>query len=162
MAYVIRSRINAGAVKFDQLDYIDVLNRNLGVMDSTATSLCMDNRIPIIVFDFNEPNSIVRIVRVNRSEHSWGNRMVEEILKDGSQDETSDCLDNQHFRHNPYRQGQSEVDPIIVMQHADTLVLASVSAQNPMLLISLGTDCRKRYRKRQSWHRSRLDTEQRR
>lgn len=56
-------RINAGAVKFDQLDYIDVLNRNLGVMDSTATSLCMDNRIPIIVFDFNEPNSIVRIVR---------------------------------------------------------------------------------------------------
>ena len=32
-------------------------------MDSTATSLCMDNRIPIIVFDFNEPNSIVRIVR---------------------------------------------------------------------------------------------------
>lgn len=56
-------RINAGAVKFDQLDYIDVLNRNLGVMDSTATSLCMDNQIPIIVFDFNEPNSIVRIVR---------------------------------------------------------------------------------------------------
>lgn len=56
-------RINAGAVKFDQLDYIDMLNRNLGVMDSTATSLCMDNRIPIIVFDFNEPNSIVRIVR---------------------------------------------------------------------------------------------------
>jgi len=56
-------RKNAGAVKFDQLNYIDVLNRHLGVMDSTATSLCMDNKIPIIVFDFNEPNSIVRIVR---------------------------------------------------------------------------------------------------
>ena len=56
-------RINSDAVKFDTLDYIDVLNHNLGVMDSTATSLCMDNGIPIIVFDFNEPNSIVRIVR---------------------------------------------------------------------------------------------------
>ena len=56
-------RINSDAVKFDTLNYIEVLNRNLGVMDSTATSLCMDNGIPIIVFDFNEPNSIVRIVR---------------------------------------------------------------------------------------------------
>ena len=56
-------RVNADAVKFDTLDYIDVLNRGLGVMDSTATSLCMDNGIPIIVFNFNEENSIVRIIR---------------------------------------------------------------------------------------------------
>lgn len=56
-------RANADAVKFDTLDYIDVLNRGLGVMDSTATSLCMDNGIPIIVFNFNEENSIVRIIR---------------------------------------------------------------------------------------------------
>jgi uridylate kinase len=56
-------RINSDAVKFDTLEYIDVLNRGLGVMDSTATSLCMDNGIPIIVFNFNEENSIVRIIR---------------------------------------------------------------------------------------------------
>jgi len=55
-------RINPNAVKFDRLDYIDVLNRNLGVMDSTATSLCMDTGIPIIVFNFNEKDSIVRII----------------------------------------------------------------------------------------------------
>lgn len=52
-------RVNPNARKFDHVDYIDVLNRGLGVMDSTATSLCMDNRIPIIVFDFNEPDNIV-------------------------------------------------------------------------------------------------------
>lgn len=52
-------RTNPDARKFEHVDYIDVLNRGLGVMDSTATSLCMDNRIPIIVFDFNEPDNIV-------------------------------------------------------------------------------------------------------
>src|SRR5690625_4838800 len=52
-------RTNPGARKFDYVDYIDVLNKGLGVMDSTATSLCMDNRIPIIVFDFNQPDNIV-------------------------------------------------------------------------------------------------------
>ena len=55
-------RTNPDAIKFDSLDYIDVLNRNLGVMDSTATSLCMDNQIPIIVFNFHEKNSIVRVI----------------------------------------------------------------------------------------------------
>lgn len=54
---------NADAKKFDTLDYIDVLNLNLGVMDSTATSLCMDNGIPIIVFNFNHQDSIVKIIR---------------------------------------------------------------------------------------------------
>lgn len=55
-------RLNPSAKKFERLDYIDVLQRNLGVMDSTATSLCMDNKIPIIVFDFYEPKSIYKIV----------------------------------------------------------------------------------------------------
>ncbi|MDN5312006.1 MAG: uridylate kinase, partial [Thermoanaerobacteraceae bacterium] len=41
---------NPNAQKFESLEYIDVLNRGLGVMDSTATSLCMDNKTPIIVF----------------------------------------------------------------------------------------------------------------
>lgn len=53
---------NPNAKKFDRISYIDVLNRGLGVMDSTATSLCMDNRIPILVFDLEDPRNIVRAV----------------------------------------------------------------------------------------------------
>ncbi|NLN17605.1 MAG: UMP kinase [Firmicutes bacterium] len=54
--------LNPQAKKYTHLDYIDVLNKGLGVMDSTATSLCMDNRIPIVVFNFDMPNNIVRAV----------------------------------------------------------------------------------------------------
>jgi uridylate kinase len=54
--------INPNAVKFDRLDYIDVINRSLGVMDSTAASLCMDNKIPIIVFDLTRDGNILRVV----------------------------------------------------------------------------------------------------
>ena len=54
--------INKNAVKFDELTYIDVLNRGLGVMDSTATSLCMDNNIPIRVFGLDDPENIKRAV----------------------------------------------------------------------------------------------------
>lgn len=53
---------NADAVKFDNISYIDVLNKRLGVMDSTATSLCMDNKIPIMVFSLDDPYNIVRAV----------------------------------------------------------------------------------------------------
>lgn len=55
-------RYNPNAVRYDQISYIDVLSRNLGVMDSTATSLCMDNEIPIIVFNFDEPGSIAKAI----------------------------------------------------------------------------------------------------
>ena len=47
---------------FDKLTYIDVLNRGLGVMDSTATSLCMDNHIPIKVFGLSDPENIYRAI----------------------------------------------------------------------------------------------------
>lgn len=50
------------ARKFDRLEYIELLNRGLTIMDTTATSLCMDNQIPLIVFNFNEPDSVKRIV----------------------------------------------------------------------------------------------------
>lgn len=53
-------RMNPNARKFERVDYIEVLSQGLGVMDSTATSLCMDNNIPIIVFDFYEPDNIVK------------------------------------------------------------------------------------------------------
>ncbi|GAQ26225.1 MULTISPECIES: UMP kinase [Tepidanaerobacter] len=54
--------INPTAQKFTSLDYIDVLNKSLGVMDSTATSLCMDNKIPIIVFGINTPGNIKKVI----------------------------------------------------------------------------------------------------
>jgi len=53
---------NPNAKKFDELTYIEVLNRGLGVMDSTATSLCMDNKIPIIVFSLNNPENIQKVI----------------------------------------------------------------------------------------------------
>ena len=53
---------NPDAKRFDFLTYRDVLNRNLKVMDSTATSLCMDNHIPIIVFGLDDPNNITHVV----------------------------------------------------------------------------------------------------
>lgn len=55
-------KTNPNAQKIDELTYIDVLNRGLGVMDSTATSLCMDNRIPIVVFGLNEPENIKKVI----------------------------------------------------------------------------------------------------
>ena len=54
--------INSSAKKFDTLRYIDILNMGLGIMDSTATSLCMDNSIPLIVFGIDEPNNIIEVV----------------------------------------------------------------------------------------------------
>lgn len=55
--------VNPDAKKFDEISYIDVLNRGLGVMDSTATSLCMDNHIPIHVFGLENPENIVKAVK---------------------------------------------------------------------------------------------------
>ena len=55
-------KINNSAEKFETLKYIDILNLGLGIMDSTATSLCMDNSIPLIVFGIDEPNNIVNVV----------------------------------------------------------------------------------------------------
>lgn len=51
------------AVKFDELSYIDVLNKRLNVMDSTAISLCMDNHMPILCFDLKDPGNIYRAIR---------------------------------------------------------------------------------------------------
>jgi uridylate kinase len=50
------------AVKFDELSYIDVLNKGITVMDSTAISLCMDNDMDIIVFDMFEAGNIQKVV----------------------------------------------------------------------------------------------------
>lgn len=53
-------KTNPNAVKYDTLSFMDVLSRELHVMDSTAASLCMDNKLPILVFNLNDPQNIVR------------------------------------------------------------------------------------------------------
>ncbi len=50
------------AVKYDQLTFIDALRQRLNVMDSTAFSLCLDNNVPILVFDLNDPHAIRKAV----------------------------------------------------------------------------------------------------
>ena len=54
---------NPDARKFDQLSYIDVLNRRLEVMDSTAVSLCMENHLPILVLNLWDPQSLLAALR---------------------------------------------------------------------------------------------------
>jgi uridylate kinase len=53
---------NPDAIKFDEISYLEVLNRGLKVMDLTAVSLCMDNKLPILNFDLNVPGNIARAV----------------------------------------------------------------------------------------------------
>jgi uridylate kinase len=56
-------RTSPDAVKFDTLDYAEVIQRGLKVMDTTAISLCMDNDLPIVVFDLMTEGNIGRAVR---------------------------------------------------------------------------------------------------
>lgn len=50
------------AVKIDEITYLEVLNKKLNVMDTTATSLCMDNDIPILVFDINKSGNLKKLI----------------------------------------------------------------------------------------------------
>jgi len=54
--------LHSGAVMFDKVTYLEVLNKGLQVMDSTAISLCMDNHLPIIVFNLKKKGNIKRII----------------------------------------------------------------------------------------------------
>ena len=55
-------KANPNALRYDTVTYTEALTRRLKIMDSTAFSLCMDNRVPIIVFDMGVPNNIKRVV----------------------------------------------------------------------------------------------------
>ena len=50
------------AVKFSQLSYLEILKKGLQVMDSTSVSLCMDNKLPMIIFNVREKNSIKKVL----------------------------------------------------------------------------------------------------
>ena len=60
--YTADPLLDPSATKFDELSYIEVLNRQLKVMDSTAISLCMDNLFPIVVFNLHEPGILRQLV----------------------------------------------------------------------------------------------------
>lgn len=64
--YTADPKKDKSAKKFDEITYIDVLNKKLNVMDSTATSLCMDNNIPILVFDVNKKGNLLKAAKGNK------------------------------------------------------------------------------------------------
>ena len=55
--------LNPNAVKYDEISFTDVLSKDLGVIDSTAASLCRDNNLPILVFGLDQPENIVKVVK---------------------------------------------------------------------------------------------------
>ena len=61
--YSADPKTNPDAVKYNRITYMEVLNKQLKVLDSTATSLCMENNIPLVVFAMDHPDNIVRIVK---------------------------------------------------------------------------------------------------
>ena len=54
---------NPNAVKFDKISFQDCITKNLKVMDMTAFTLCMENKLPIIVFDMNQPGNLMKLVK---------------------------------------------------------------------------------------------------
>lgn len=74
--YSADPKVDPDAVRFEHLTYMDLLNMGLQVMDTTATSMCMDNNIELMVFNMNEPGNIVRAMKgekigtiINREEN---------------------------------------------------------------------------------------------
>lgn len=61
--YSADPKIDKNAIRYEKITYLDILNKDLKVMDSTATSLCRDNKIPLIVFGISDPENIVRAVK---------------------------------------------------------------------------------------------------
>ena len=64
--YSADPKVDPNAVKYDEITYLDILNKDLKVMDSTATSLCKDNNIPLIVFAMSEKGNMVKAVKGER------------------------------------------------------------------------------------------------
>ena len=71
--YSADPNLDSSAVKYDSIKYIDVLNKGLKVMDSTAISLCMDNNIPIEVFGLDKPENIIKVIQGEKISTYVGN-----------------------------------------------------------------------------------------
>ena len=63
-------KLHPDAKRYEQISYTEALTKRLQVMDSTAFSLCMDNKIPIIVFDMNKPTNIRDAVLGKKNRHA--------------------------------------------------------------------------------------------
>lgn len=61
--YSADPKLDANAIKYEAIKYMDVLEKDLKVMDSTATAMCRDNNLPLLVFGIAEPENIVRAVK---------------------------------------------------------------------------------------------------
>ena len=61
--YSADPKLDPNAERFDEISYMEVLERDLKVMDSTATALCRDNDMPLLVFGISDPENIVRAIR---------------------------------------------------------------------------------------------------
>ena len=61
--YSADPKVDPNAVKYDEISYTDILTKDLKVMDSTATALCRDNQIPLMVFGIDKPENMVKIVK---------------------------------------------------------------------------------------------------
>lgn len=61
--YSADPKIDSNAVKYDEISYMDVLNKDLKVMDATAISLCRENHIPLVVFAMNEKGNMIKAVK---------------------------------------------------------------------------------------------------
>jgi uridylate kinase len=53
---------NSNAIQYKEIDYTEILSKNLKVIDSTAISLCRDNKIPLIVFSIKDPSNLVKVL----------------------------------------------------------------------------------------------------
>lgn len=60
--YSADPKLDSTATKYDKLSYMDIMNKGLTIMDSTAITFCMDNHLPIIVFSIDEADNIVKVV----------------------------------------------------------------------------------------------------
>jgi uridylate kinase len=60
--YTADPMIDKTATRYESISYIEVLERSLKVMDATAISLCMDNKLPIVVFNLRQPGTLTRVV----------------------------------------------------------------------------------------------------
>jgi uridylate kinase len=61
--YTADPMVDPTATKLDHLDYLEVLNRGIEIMDNTALTLCMDNRVPIVVFDLLKEGNMMKVVK---------------------------------------------------------------------------------------------------
>ena len=59
---MVNPKVNKDAILYSQITYIDVIQQQLKVMDTTAVSLCMDNNIDIVVFNMSDTNNLIRVI----------------------------------------------------------------------------------------------------